>query len=102
MRLILITPPTTAPSEVRTVNRLFEAGLPLLHVRKPSDDAAALRTYLLQIAPEHRQRLVLHQHHQLAQELGLKVRAGMSVCVCVFVCVCVCCSVRRAVCVLQH
>jgi thiamine-phosphate pyrophosphorylase len=76
MRLILITPPTTAATELATVNQLFCAGLPVLHVRKPDADAASLRAYLQQIEPAYRQRLVLHQHHELATDLGLKVCGG--------------------------
>jgi hypothetical protein len=73
MQVVLITPPTTAACEVSLVNRMFQAGLPCLHLRKPAADTAALRAYLQDIQPQYLDRIVLHQHHSLARELPLKV-----------------------------
>lgn len=78
MQVVLITPPTTAPSEVHLVNRMFEAGLPVLHLRKPTADAAALRQYLQDVKPQYLSRVVVHQHHPLAQEFPLKVSLSVT------------------------
>lgn len=74
MQLVLITPPTTASTELKTVNSLFHTGLPVLHVRKPDADVPFLRRYLHEIEPHFLSRVVLHQHHELAQEFNLKVK----------------------------
>jgi thiamine-phosphate pyrophosphorylase len=76
MQVVLITPPTTAACEVSLVNRMLQAGLPSLHLRKPTADATALRAYLQDIHPQYLNRIVLHQHHSLAVEWHLKVRSS--------------------------
>jgi thiamine-phosphate pyrophosphorylase len=73
MQVVLITPPSTAPSEVQHDNRMFDAGLPVLHLRKPAADTAAIQSYLQAIKPEDLNRVVLHQHHSLAREWPIKV-----------------------------
>jgi hypothetical protein len=73
MQVVLITPPTTAPNEVHDVNRMFDAGLPVLHLRKPVADTVALRRYLQDINPQYLNRVVVHQHHSIAKEFNLKV-----------------------------
>jgi thiamine-phosphate pyrophosphorylase len=73
MRLVVFTPEATAANELRTINKLFDAGLQVLHVRKPQSSVPELRQYLNGVADCHRQRIMLHQHHHLASELGLKV-----------------------------
>jgi thiamine-phosphate pyrophosphorylase len=83
MQLILFTTPNFLPHETETVNRMFNAGLQTLHLRKPDTDAAALRQYLQQIQPQHLPRVMLHQHHELAAEYPLKVsRALANTCMC--------------------
>lgn len=74
MRLVLFTPPEAAPHEVQRLNAMFESGLQCVHVRKPTATAASLCSYLDAIKPQHLHKVVLHQHHQLAQEYPLKVR----------------------------
>lgn len=73
MRLILITQPDTAAVEHSAVNQLFGAGLEVLHVRKPSYSRHLVAEYLRKVEPQWRHRIVLHQHHDLAAEFGLKV-----------------------------
>lgn len=77
MQVVLITPPTTASCEVQSVNRMLDAGLPVLHLRKPEADRAAIQQYLHAIKPQYLNRVVLHQHHSLAEEWPLKVRHAL-------------------------
>jgi thiamine-phosphate pyrophosphorylase len=77
MQVVLITPPTTASCEVQQVNRMFQQGLPVLHLRKPEADRAAIQQYLRDINPQYLNHVVLHQHHSLAEEWPLKVRHAL-------------------------
>lgn len=70
--LIIITPPHTQPNEERIVNRLFESGLHLLHLRKPDADQDTLEHYIQAIRPCFRERVVLHDHFKLVEEYGLR------------------------------
>lgn len=67
-RLVVITPPGPATTqELDTAQRLFRAGLPTLHVRKPGASMEQVAAYLAALAPDHRRRTMLHQHHELAR-----------------------------------
>lgn len=71
MVLIGISWPSLFPSEADAINALFEAGLPLLHLRKPGVAAADVAELVGRIRPEFRRRLTLHYLPTLAAELGL-------------------------------
>jgi thiamine-phosphate pyrophosphorylase len=43
----------------------------LFHVRKPSFGDSEMKQFLSEINPNYRDRLVLHSHHDLAEELGI-------------------------------
>lgn len=70
--IVIITPPHTLPDEEHIVNRLFESGLHLLHLRKPGADRDTLEHYIWGIRPHFRERVVLHDHFELAKEYGLR------------------------------
>ena len=68
--IVIITPPHTLPDEEHIVNKLFESGLHLLHLRKPGADRDTLEHYIRGIRPRFRERVVLHVHFELAEEYG--------------------------------
>ena len=70
--LIIITPPHALPDEECIVNKLFESGLHLLHLRKPGADRETLERYIRGIRPRFRERVILHDHFELAEEYGLR------------------------------
>ena len=70
MKLIVISPESDEPREHAVLARLFAAGLERYHVRKPQWTREKLRTWLGQVQPVWRSRLVLHQHHELVGEFG--------------------------------
>lgn len=70
--IVIITPPHTLPDEEHIVNKLFESGLHLLHLRKPGADRDTLEHYIRGIRPRFRERVVLHDHFELAEEYGLR------------------------------
>ena len=73
--LIIITPPHALPDEECIVNKLFESGLHLLHLRKPGADRETLERYIRGIRPRFRERVILHDHFELAE---FKQRAGLT------------------------
>lgn len=71
MKLIGISWPDFFAGEADAINALFEAGLPLLHLRKPGGSATDVAKLVGRIRPEYRDRLTLHYLPTLAEELGL-------------------------------
>ncbi len=71
-KLIVITPEKDMAGEAGIVNRLFEAGLQTLHVRKPNHTRQEIKNLLSEIHENFRHRVVLHQHYELLNEYDLK------------------------------
>lgn len=69
--MIVISNPTAIANEIKTIHALFECGLELFHVRKPDFSAEEIKTFVTAIGLEYRNKLVLHSHHHLAEELGM-------------------------------
>lgn len=69
--MIVITSPIQIVNEINTIHALFENGLELLHIRKPYFSETEMKTFVSKIKTTFRHRLVLHSHHQLAQEFGI-------------------------------
>ena len=70
--LLIITPPHSLPGEELIVNKLFESGLHLLHLRKPDADRKTVEGFIRRISPCFRERVILHDHFELAEEYGLR------------------------------
>ena len=71
MELIVITPEENLANETEIVNRLFEAGLHRLHLRKPLLGLAYHRAYIDNVATEYHERIVIHNYFELMDEFGL-------------------------------
>lgn len=71
MRIEVITPEHTAPNEVSMAQRLFQAGLQVLHLRKPGYTTEEYRQYIEQIDTAFRNRIVLHGAYPIAPMLGV-------------------------------
>ncbi len=69
--LILITLPDFFDGETAICNRLFADGLWRLHLRKPEATRLQTATWIEEIEPQYRSRIVLHDHHELALIYGL-------------------------------
>lgn len=69
--MIVISNPTAIANEIKTIHSLFECGLELFHVRKPEFSATEIKAFVTAIGLEYRNKLVLHSHHQLAEDLGM-------------------------------
>lgn len=72
MKLIIITSPVPVPRELQLISQLFEHDLQTLHLRKPSFSYQKMREFIAGIPAQYHSRLMLHSHHELAQEFDIK------------------------------
>ncbi len=68
---IVLSNPTPIGDEAAILNSLFEEGMELFHLRKPNAGIEEIRRLVEKIKPQYRTRIALHQHHELATELGI-------------------------------
>jgi thiamine monophosphate synthase len=71
-KLIIITPEKDIPEETGTINALFDAGLQILHVRKPIYTLEETKNLITLISPVFHPKIILHNHYELIEEFGLK------------------------------
>ena len=69
--MVVITNPSSVANEISIIDSLFEEGLSLLHIRKPDFSELEIAQFIHQIKLEFRSKLVLHNHHQLADDFGI-------------------------------
>lgn len=69
--MIVISNPIPVENEINLIHSLFDEDLELLHIRKPDFTEAEMKAFLSHIGLEFSSRLVLHQHHQLAEDFGI-------------------------------
>lgn len=69
---ILITSEEDNIAESAQLTHFFKNGLQLLHVRKPMIREHELKVWLSQFETEHLRKMVLHQHHHLADDFPLR------------------------------
>jgi thiamine-phosphate pyrophosphorylase len=69
--MIVISNPISVANEINIIHSLFEEGMMLFHVRKPNFGDSEMKQFLSEINPHCRERLVLHSHHDLAEELDI-------------------------------
>jgi thiamine-phosphate pyrophosphorylase len=72
MKLIVLSPSKNREHEPQTVTDLFEHGLEIFHLRKPTMSISEMRRYIREIPAHFHERIVIHSHHRLAGEFGLK------------------------------
>jgi len=72
MEVIVISHPEMLDGESTLVNTLFAEGLEIFHLRQPGVAIEAIHGFLKQIKPIYRQRIALHQYHELANEFAMK------------------------------
>jgi thiamine-phosphate pyrophosphorylase len=71
MKLIAITPQEDIKDEQHHIALLIAEGF-IVHCRKPGKNAVELASYLRGIAPEFRNSIAIHDHHELANDMGIK------------------------------
>jgi len=72
MKLLAISSPDFIPDEAELINSLFREGLVCLHIRKPESVKDEFSALIEKIEPEFRGRISIHQHHDIANEMGVK------------------------------
>ncbi|MDR1866319.1 MAG: thiamine phosphate synthase [Bacteroidales bacterium] len=65
MKLMVITADTLFDNEPAVLNRLFRAGMDVLHLRKPLAAAGEVERLLLRVDAAYHPRIVLHDHFAL-------------------------------------
>lgn len=58
--------------EASIINSLFEAGLEILHIRKPGAGVDEIRNLIETIHSKYYLRIALHQHHKIGSDYGIK------------------------------
>lgn len=58
--MVVITYPTPIVNETSLINKMFDKGLPLLHIRKPNMELKELELWVKNIDNSYHQRLVIH------------------------------------------
>ncbi len=70
--LIVLTSEKELTNEAMLLNQLFDNGLEVLHLRKPSFDIGGYRKLLIKIDKRHLSKIMIHQYHDLCAEFDLK------------------------------
>ena len=70
--IVVITPPYPVADEELIVNRLFENGLHLLHLRKLNAERDVYERFIQKIEPRFRERIIVHDYFDLVESYGLK------------------------------
>lgn len=71
MQPVILSNPVSSDDEITIIHGLFDAGLELFHVRKPDYTEEEYRSFLACIHLHYRNRLVVHQFHEIAAEFGV-------------------------------
>jgi len=71
VKLIVISPEAEDAREHTVLVKLFAAGLTSYHLRKPSWTRAQVAAWLQTLPAEFHPRIVLHTHHDLADEFAV-------------------------------
>lgn len=79
--MIVITAPEWLPDEPSICNSLFLNGLEILHLRKPGAPAGLYEKFIKQVQPRYHNRIVVHEHYELAEKYllrGIHLKSGMA------------------------
>lgn len=78
---LIITSPEPIKDEAIICNSFFANGLTILHLRKPGAEQAVYEKFIRQIEPRYRNRIVIHDHYELAEKYqlrGMHFKSGMA------------------------
>lgn len=67
--LVVITSEDFQKNEVSSIKQIIDSGLEFLHVRKPKASRKQMQMWLEEFNTVYRQKMMLHQHHDLAVDL---------------------------------
>jgi thiamine-phosphate pyrophosphorylase len=72
MKLIVVSPYKKLDAELPHLLRMFERGLQTYHLSKPEYSTKELSSFISQIPEKYHNRIIIHSHHELAIQFGLK------------------------------
>ncbi len=72
MKLVVVGPPFPFEKETNIINELFELGMEYHHIRSPFIEEDVQRKFIKRIKKKHRSKLVIHQHHDMAEDFEIK------------------------------
>ena len=70
--IIVISSPDHIPNEAEKIQALFEAGIEIIHLRKPDWTREALLGLIKSVKPSNLKKLVIHSHYDLIETYNLK------------------------------
>jgi len=70
--LVVISNPTSIGGEATIINKLFDEGLEILHLRKPRVPIDEIKQLLQKIKLQYHHKISLHQHHEMAGDFDIK------------------------------
>lgn len=70
--LIVISDPMMRSDDAVLINALFDEGMEVFHLRKPSAAAPEIQQLLEKIKQAHYAKIAWHHHHELAERFGIK------------------------------
>lgn len=71
MKLILVSNPDAIANENEIVNQLFDEGLEIFHLRKPTYEKKDIIDFLSKIKSKYHSKITLHQHHTLTEQFEI-------------------------------
>lgn len=71
MKWIVITKPEFIANEAKYIEQLFEAGIDLLHFRKPDSSLEDCERLIQEINPKWYSKIVMHDHFELCEKYHL-------------------------------
>lgn len=72
MKLIIMTQPAYFVEEDKILSALFDEGLDMLHINKPTSEPLYAERLLTLLPKSYYDRIVVHQHYYLKQEFDLR------------------------------
>jgi thiamine-phosphate pyrophosphorylase len=72
MQLLVVSHPRMIANEAEVINALFDEGLELFHLRKPTASENELTELLQNINAGNYSKIAIHQHHLMAENFGIK------------------------------
>lgn len=70
--LILFSPPENQTNEIEQLIQMFELGLPLFHLRKPTFSQQEMSNYLSKVPMIYHSKIVVHSNYGVSNQFNLK------------------------------
>lgn len=72
MKIIAISTPKVTDADASIIRSLLDRGIDIIHLRKPDSDIEECRKLLTELKKKERERIIIHDYHELYYEFSLK------------------------------